>query len=109
MPFYLSNLENFPTREDINFVDIFIEINFESLSDVEKLIIEKFFYEEKTLKEIAEELNISKEKVKQIKQKAIMKLKNVNRNLTDFLKKTNKDKVNLLLKEKKYLYQKSIG
>jgi DNA-directed RNA polymerase sigma subunit (sigma70/sigma32) len=47
--------------------------------------LKKLFIEEKTLKEVAKELNITREKVRQIKLKAIMRIKNFNRKLTKSL------------------------
>jgi RNA polymerase nonessential primary-like sigma factor len=60
-------------------------IYLENLPEIERLILEKLFIEEKTLKEVAKELNITREKVRQIKLKAIMRIKNFNRKLTKSL------------------------
>jgi RNA polymerase sigma factor (sigma-70 family) len=61
------------------------KIYLENLPEIERLILEKLFIEEKTLKEVAKELNITREKVRQIKLKAIMRIKNFNRKLTKSL------------------------
>ena len=47
----------------------------EKLSDKEKLILSLYFYEELTLKEIGEILNISESRVSQIRSEAMKKLK----------------------------------
>ncbi|MCS7180323.1 MAG: hypothetical protein NZ891_03105, partial [bacterium] len=71
----------------------FTNINLDKLTELEKNLIEKFFYENKTIREISKDFNISTEKARQIKQKAIMKLKKINRNLTNFSKNLNKKEV----------------
>jgi len=58
------------------------KVNLENLLEIERLILEKLFIEGKSLMEISKELKISREKVRQIKQKAIMRLKNFNKKLT---------------------------
>jgi len=47
--------------------------------------LEKLFIEEKTLEEVANELKMSRERIRQMKQKAIMRLKNFNKKLIDSL------------------------
>ncbi|HOK56194.1 MAG TPA: sigma-70 family RNA polymerase sigma factor [bacterium] len=86
---------SFTTDTNITkFSEISYKLNLEILSPFERNIIEKFYLEGKTLEEIAKELKIKREKVRQIKQKALMKLKNFNRKLTNTLNGFNKKKVN---------------
>jgi RNA polymerase sigma factor (sigma-70 family) len=47
----------------------------ESFPDIEKRVLAMFFLQEKTLKEIAVELDITREKVRQVKQKGVRRLK----------------------------------
>jgi RNA polymerase sigma factor (sigma-70 family) len=47
----------------------------DNFPDIEKKVLAMFFLQEKTLKEIAEELDITREKVRQVKQKGVRRLK----------------------------------
>lgn len=60
-----------------------------NLSSIEKKVIKLFFEEHKTLNEISELLGIRRERVRQIKQKALRKLK-INKKITEPLYSINK-------------------
>ena len=47
----------------------------DNFPNIEKKILQLLFYEEKTLKEIAEILNISRERTRQLKEKALRRLR----------------------------------
>ena len=58
------------------------------LDDREKVIIEDYFglfNTPKTLAEIGEDFSLTKERVRQIKEKALRKLRNESRDLLDYL------------------------
>lgn len=76
-----------------DYSEISYKLNLNLLTKEERKIIEEFYLKEKTLKEIADELRMSREQVRQIKQKALMKLKNFNRKLTETLSDFNFEKV----------------
>ncbi len=80
-----ANIENISYNEEISIEDL-DEINFEvnNLSDLEYKILELNFKQKIPLDEIAKILNLSREKVRQIKTKALRKLK-VNTKLTKSL------------------------
>lgn len=71
---------------DVNFG----EINFDkcNLSDLERKIVIYNFYEKKPFKEIAVELSLSTERVRQLYKKALRKIK-INKKLTNDLSKIN--------------------
>lgn len=48
----------------------------DQIPDIEQLVLRKSYEEKKSLNQIAEELNIPREKVRQIKQKAMRRFKN---------------------------------
>ncbi|MFP4465841.1 MAG: sigma-70 family RNA polymerase sigma factor [Candidatus Goldiibacteriota bacterium] len=54
------------------------------IPDDEKEVLYRHYRQMKTLKEIAEEMNISREKVRQLKQKALRRIK-INKKLTERL------------------------
>ncbi|MCM8771563.1 MAG: sigma-70 family RNA polymerase sigma factor [Candidatus Omnitrophica bacterium] len=85
--------KNYSLNHD--FDNKFTVLNLTGLLEIEKLIIEKFFIEGKTIKEISKEIGISKEKTKQIKQRAIRKLKNINKKLTIHSMSFNREEVSI--------------
>ncbi|MCM8767760.1 MAG: sigma-70 family RNA polymerase sigma factor [Candidatus Omnitrophica bacterium] len=87
---FLNIYYNFPSQISLPSIN---ELNLNLLSKIEKKVIEKFYLEQKTLNDISKELNIPREKVRQIKQKSLIKLKKFHKNLTNPLKKINKKSV----------------
>jgi len=58
-----------------NYEEIFIREEIERLPKIEKSVVEKIFYEDKTLNETAKELKINPIRVLRIKNKALQKIK----------------------------------
>lgn len=71
----------------------FIDESLKQLTEIERKVVEKLYFEGSTIKEIAEDMKMNEEKIQQIKTKALMKLKNFNKILTKNLKENNKGKV----------------
>ncbi|MCM8785759.1 MAG: sigma-70 family RNA polymerase sigma factor [Candidatus Omnitrophica bacterium] len=74
------------------------DLNLTILSEIEKEVIEKFYLEEKTLEEISKELDLPRERIRQIKQKSLIKLKKIYRNLANSSQKINNKDVSYIVK-----------
>lgn len=64
-----------PTANTTRSADSQLKLS-DQIPDIEQLILRKSFEEKKSLNQIAEELNIPREKVRQIKQKAMRRFNN---------------------------------
>ncbi len=96
-----SNFENidflYQVKENYSTTDNYLPIDeINEIKELERKILEKFFIEGKSLNEISKELKIPREKVGQIKNKSLMKLKNINRKFKNHSKNLNERQVNLL-------------
>lgn len=97
-----SYLTNFESEIDKERLTIEMESVLDTLSDTQKKVLKDRFYENKTLEQMAKEMGISSERVRQIEHKALRFLRHPKRchNLNDFLdnpvKKINESSCSLL-------------